>query len=159
MSHDFRFDLRGAYPETFRLDHFVRARDKVEISLLVAISPVAAENQDFARKPRMRAKYLGGIFRVAPVSLRHRSPAMHQLADGIRRALLTVLIQYHDLAVGDRLADRGRVDVELVRIQIGRSEGFRQTEHGKDLRLCKRRLEIADHILRQAPTGGTHVAQ
>ena len=52
-----------------------------------------------------------------------RAGAMHQLARLVGRAGRTIVAQYHDFRVGNRLADRIGPAVDLGRRQIGREIG------------------------------------
>src|SRR5689334_15159446 len=99
MTNHLGFDLGRADPEAFGLDHLVAAGYEIQVSFFVALDLVAAEHQRFAGKTRMGPENLGGRLRIAPVAFRYGWPAMYQLADYIRRTLITFLVEHKDLRI------------------------------------------------------------
>ena len=107
MAKHLGLDLGGADAEALGFDHVVGAGDEVDEAVLVFVDLVAAEDQRLARKAAVRPERLGRVLGIVPIALGDGGAALHQFANDLRRALVAVLVEHQDLAVGDGAADRG----------------------------------------------------
>ncbi len=135
--HQF-FHLVGTDAIARGLDHLVAAADEVQVALRVAAHGVAREDRDLGQHEpafaaRQRLVPFRSLLRIVPVAHADQRPPLDELAGLVRAAGRAVLAQHQDLAVGDRLTDGIRPDVDLLRRKVGGAKRLGQAVHQEGL--------------------------
>ena len=95
------------------------------------------------RRIRRRPEPFGSALRILPVPLRDERTAMHQFALFLRVGHRALIVDDEDFRERDRLAHRGRMAVDKVRVEIGRTECLGQSVHREQPRFGEQGPQVA----------------
>ena len=108
---------------------------------------------------RVRAQGLPRRFGIFPVAAHQVGPAHHQFADRSGRNRTVLLIHDCNLRIGNGLADRSVLPVELGRVEIGCARAFGEPVHAIEQHTRKELAQPIHVRWRQGSGGVGEIAQ